>query len=91
MVNASILVRSDKAIPELGYEVVPIETVFMSCIDWMTAENLISRAEPRCGPTPPLRIAKRGAAKFRSHGLTADPRTRRSGGLPRTIDWSATF
>jgi dihydroflavonol-4-reductase len=47
MVNASILVRSDKAISELGYEVVPIETVFRSCIDWMIAENLIARrAEP---------------------------------------------
>lgn len=42
MVNASIICRSDKAIRELGYQVVPVETMLKSCIDWMIAEELLT-------------------------------------------------
>ncbi len=42
MVNASIVCSSDKAIRELGYQIVPVETMLKSCIDWMIAEKLLS-------------------------------------------------
>jgi dihydroflavonol-4-reductase len=47
MVNASIVCSSEKAIRELGYKVVPVETMLRSCIDWMIAEKLLSRPETR--------------------------------------------
>ena len=42
LVNASIVVSSEKAIRELGYQVVPVETMLKDCIDWMIAEKLLS-------------------------------------------------
>jgi dihydroflavonol-4-reductase len=42
LVNASIVVSSEKAIRELGYQVVPVETMLRDCIDWMIAENLLT-------------------------------------------------
>jgi len=42
LVNASIVVSSEKAIRELGYQVVPVETMLKDCIDWMIAEKLVS-------------------------------------------------
>jgi dihydroflavonol-4-reductase len=46
MVNASIVCSSDKAIRELGYKIVPVETMLKSCVDWMIAEKLLSPRAP---------------------------------------------
>ena len=46
MVNSSIVCSSDKAIRELGYKIVPVETMLKSCVDWMIAEKLLSPPAP---------------------------------------------
>jgi dihydroflavonol-4-reductase len=38
---ASLLCRSDKAIRELGYGVVPLRTMLADCYQWMVAEGLL--------------------------------------------------
>lgn len=43
--SASLLCRSDKAIRELGYQVVPLRTMLADCYQWMVAEGLL--APPR--------------------------------------------
>ncbi len=39
-----MLVKSDKAIRELGYRAVPLEQMLRECWEWMTAEGLLSAA-----------------------------------------------
>ena len=38
---ASLLCRSDKAIRELNYRVVPLRTMFEDCYRWMVAEGIL--------------------------------------------------
>ena len=42
--SASLLCRSDKAIRELGYRVVPLRTMLDDCYQWMVAEGLLPAA-----------------------------------------------
>lgn len=39
----SPLVRSDKAIRELGYQAVPLETMVRNCYEWLVAEGFVAR------------------------------------------------
>ena len=43
LLSSTILARSDKAARELGYQAVPLQTMFEDCYRWLAAEGLIGK------------------------------------------------
>lgn len=43
LLSATILCRSDKAARELGYQAIPLQTMFKDCYRWLTAEGMIGK------------------------------------------------
>jgi dihydroflavonol-4-reductase len=60
MLSAHVICRSDKAIAELNYQPVSIETMLKECIDWMIGEGLMRRGS---APGPSVSAPRAGKSE----------------------------